>query len=393
MSDKKSQNTEEEMLEQTFVGYDEEMTVQTEDNTKDNASSTSVDTAVKKKNQNLLIFGAMGVAAVGFLGFKFLNSGNPAQQQSIQEPIQTQQQVQPPVVQPQPPVVQPQPPVVQPQAVASNPVAATTEPVTVPAPIPINPVQSTIKVENQTISTSAVDSIAKYNGNTNNVSLPKNDTKIETKSEVNPEVKKVNIEKTEAVTAYNAEANSNNEKLLAQFQEMLDKKYDPKFEKIEKSLDEQKEFNKSIEERLSKLEAGKSTKITTKTSNELTQSSENTSSSGTKSNDVKPINKIIRKPVIIRNTKHVVKKNTEVEDEDIIVDKSFIKIKPEIKKTEPEYPKIEIYSVYSGRIWTKNSDGTLSTFTVGDRLPTGEVIKKIDEEKETIITDKRVISQ
>jgi hypothetical protein len=277
--------------------------------------------------------------------------------------------------------------------VASNPVAATTEPVTVPAPIPINPVQSTIKVENQTISTSAVDSIAKYNGNTNNVSLPKNDTKIETKSEVNPEVKKVNIEKTEAVTAYNAEANSNNEKLLAQFQEMLDKKYDPKFEKIEKSLDEQKEFNKSIEERLSKLEAGKSTKITTKTSNELTQSSENTSSSGTKSNDVKPINKIIRKPVIIRNTKHVVKKNTEVEDEDIIVDKSFIKIKPEIKKTEPEYPKIEIYSVYSGRIWTKNSDGTLSTFTVGDRLPTGEVIKKIDEEKETIITDKRVISQ
>ena len=41
MSDKTSQRTEEEMLDQTFVGYDDEMTVQTEDGAKDAAAEAA----------------------------------------------------------------------------------------------------------------------------------------------------------------------------------------------------------------------------------------------------------------------------------------------------------------------------------------------------------------
>lgn len=281
------------------------------------------------------------------------------------------------------------------QAASAPVVAATTEPVPVPAQVAVptpTPVVTppVAQPETQAASAPVVDPVAQYTGNTNSASLPKVDVKPEVKPEIKPEVKPdvkpVNVEKVAAVTASNAEASSSNDKLLAQFQEMLDKKYDPKFEKIEKSLDEQKEFNKSIEERLARLEAGKSTKVATKSS-----SGDSTETSS----EAKPVKKIVRKPVVIRHRAEAVvhNKTTKVEEGDILIDRSSIKNKPEIQKIEPVYPKIEIHSVYSGRIWTKNSDGTLSTFAVGDRLPTGEVIKKIDEDKERVTTDKRVISQ
>lgn len=367
MSDKTSQRTEEEMLDQTFVGYDEEMTVQTEDGAKDSggAAAAPVDAAAKKKNQNLMLAGVVGVAALGILGFKFLG-GNNAAPQPVQEPMQPapQQQVQAPV---------------------TAPVAATTEPVQVPVPVaPVVPTPvavAPVVEQTQAASAPVVDPVSQYTGNTSSATLPK----IEIKPEVKPEV---NVEKVAAVVATNAEASSSNEKLLAQFQEMLDRKYDPKFNKIEKSLDEQKEFNRSIEERLARLEAGKTTKASAKP-----VVSSNDSDTTT---EPKVVKKIVRKPVVIRQKAEPevrVNKSIRHEDGEVLIDRSSVKTKPEIQRIEPVYPKIEIHSVYSGRIWTKNSDGTLSTFAVGDRLPTGEVIKKIDEEKEKITTDKRVLSQ
>lgn len=390
MSDKTSQRTEEEMLDQTFVGYDEEMTVQTEDSGKE--TSAPANPPAKKKNQNLLVYGAMGVAAVGFLGFKFLGgSSHPQQPQA--EPMQAQQQA---------PAPAPAPVV---QQAASTPAAVTTEPVAVPASSPVATQPQTVVtppvVQPDAQSASApVDPVAQYTGNTNTASLPKIDVqpKVDVKPDVKPSVKPdvqpavttdnktVNVDKVAAVTASNAEASSNNDKLLAQFQEMLDKKYDPKFEQIQKSLDEQKDFNKSIEERLARLEAGKATKVSSKSSNDYSEGN---------NNETKPVKKIVRKPVIIRHkVKAIVpNKSSKVDDGDVLIDKSSIKTKPEIQRIMPVYPKVEIHSIYSGRVWTKNSDGTLSTFAVGDRLPTGEVIKKIDEDKETITTDKRVISE
>lgn len=378
MSDKTSQRTEEEMLDQTFVGYDDEMTVQTEDGAKDAAAETPA-SAAPKKNQNLLIYGGMGVAAVGIIAFKFLSGGSaPAPQQ---EPMQ--------------PEIQQQQPVVAPVQAASAPVvAATTEPVPVPvnatAPVGVPtpditasaPVTAPVPV--QAASAPVVDPVAQFTGNTTSATLPK--------VEIKPEVK---VEAVPAVVVSNAEASSNNDILVAQFQKMLEEKYDPKFQKIEKSLDEQKDFNKSIEERLSRLEAGKPTKTvaTKETNNSVDSSDEKTQ---------KPVKKIVRKPIVKHtevNSKFVSTKAEKAsnvhksDDGEVLIDRSSVKVKPEIQKIEPVYPKVEIHSIYSGRVWTKNADGTLSTFAVGDKLPTGEVIKKIDEEKEKITTDKRVISE
>lgn len=373
MSDKTSQRTEEEMLDQTFVGYDEEMTVQTEDGAKDSgaAPAAPVDAAAKKKNQNLMLGAVVGIGAVAVLGFKFLGGSSPAPQQ-VQEPMQQAPQQQ------------------QAQAPVAPPVAATTEPVQVPVPVAAVVVPTPVAVPVAPVavepvaSAPVVDPVAQYTGNTSAATLPKVEIKPEVKPEIKPEVV---VEKVAAVTATNAEANSSNEKLLAQFQDMLDRKYDPKFNKIEKALEEQKEFNKSIEERFARLEAGKSTKVVSKS----------VSSNDSETTEPKVVKKIVRRPVVIRQkTEREVNVNKPVikhEDGEVLIDRSSLKTKPEIQRIEPVYPKVEIHSVYSGRIWTKNADGTLSTFAVGDRLPTGEVIKKIDEEKEKITTDKRVISQ
>lgn len=361
MSDKTSQRTEEEMLDQTFVGYDEEMTVQTEDSAKDTGAAAPTDTAAKKKNQNLLVYGAMGLAALGFLGYKFLGPGNPAPQPTSEPIQQTAQQA----------------PVQAPVPVTPQVAAVTTEPVPVPVPVVV-PTQVVPNVT-QAVSAPIVDPVAQYTGNTTNASLPQLELKPDTKPEVKPEVQ------VPVVVAANAEATTSNDKLLAQFESMLERKYDPKFSKIEKSLDEQKDVNKSIEERLARLEAGKSTKAV--------KSNDSSEANRSEVKEPKVVKKIVRKPIVIRHkAESHVNKVVKSEDGEVLIDRSSMKTKPEIQRIEPVYPKVEIHSVYSGRIWTKNADGTLSTFAVGDKLPTGEVIKKIDEEKEKITTDKRVIS-
>ena len=359
MSDKTSQRTEEEMLDQTFVGYDDEMTVQTEDGSKNDGKAAVATAPVKKTNQNLLIYGVMGVAAVVVIVWKFVLGGHPQPQPQDQAPAQVVQQQQ--------------------QAV-QNP-ATTVAAVTVPDPVAV-PAQPQVVAASAPTDKSPVDPASQYMGDNN--TMPKLPDAATTP--VKPEVKTINVEKVPAVTASNAEASSSNEKLLAQFQDMLDKKYDPKFDKIEKAIDAQKDVNKSIEERLARLEAGKTTKqVAVKP---VVKADETT----TDSNDVKAVKKIIvRKPIMIKHT--TVTSKAKSDDGDVVIDRTSVKSKPEIQKIEPVYPSIEIHSIYSGRVWTKNSDGTLSTYSIGDKLSTGEVIKKIDEEKETITTDKRVISQ
>jgi flagellar basal body-associated protein FliL len=68
---------------------------------------------------------------------------------------------------------------------------------------------------------------------------------------------------------------------------------------------------------------------------------------------------------------------------------SVNKIKENVKT---EYPEVKIHSIFSGRVWIKNADGSLSTYAEGEKLSDGELIKKIDDDKNEIITDKRVIN-
>lgn len=124
----------------------------------------------------------------------------------------------------------------------------------------------------------------------------------------------------------------------------------------------------------------------------------------------KTVNENVDKRLValeVKKTKHVIKstvsrthkaasivKKSEKEsivDKSILVDKTTsvaVKQKEEIKSS---YANIDFHSIYGGRVWLKNKDGSLSTFSAGDKLPTGETIKKINDETFEVTTDKRVI--
>ena len=107
MSEKTSQKTkEEEMLDQTFGQYENEMTEQTQTEGAETVAPTAKKTE-GKNSQNLLIFGLGGVAALGVLGYTFLKGGhNTAPQQAAPVLIQQNASAPQPPVQVAPPVMQ-----------------------------------------------------------------------------------------------------------------------------------------------------------------------------------------------------------------------------------------------------------------------------------------------
>jgi hypothetical protein len=144
--------------------------------------------------------------------------------------------------------------------------------------------------------------------------------------------------------------------------------------------------NRSIEDRLTRLESGKATR------NVKTEVVTNTESVTSNTPVVKHVKHVVKhKPV----KKYIVK--TPVETDGVLVDKTehkVIVIKTEkIEKSETVYPNIEVHSIYGGRVWTKNTDGSLSTYAVGERLPDGEIIRTVDEDKHKVTTDKRVLTK
>lgn len=358
----KSQKTEEEMLEQTFGTYDADMTVETDAATVQTSNGQNAAGNTKKPiNSNLLIVGGVGLAAVALIGFKFMGGSN---QQPQAEPIQPIQQVQP-MEQPAAPVEQP----------------------------PAQPVVQT-PVDTATPDTSAA---AQYLSNTNPLA-PKTDKVEEVKpvvqepvvvtpvvvapvQEVQPVVvaPKVDVSTNPNVVASNASQSGVTNELKSLFEKQTQEikgaveNVGNRVEKLEQSMAKQESTNRSIEERLTSLESGKVAVI-----KPVAETSD--------TNVVKAKPKA--KKAVVKN-KRVVKTVVKREHTSVLVDKSS---NNEVK-AEASYPSLEIHSVFGDRIWTKNKDGSLSTFTVGEKLPSGEVIKKIDDNKFKVTTDKRVLTK
>ena len=404
MSEKTSQKTEEEMLDQTFGGYDEEMTAQTED---PQTAAPAAQGEKKKSNQNLIIFGAGGIAALGVLGWMFMK-GTPAPQPT--PPVaQTQTSTQP-VTPPQPasaPVAQVAP--VQADVNASAPVAGNnptpnvngtntntnsndaaaanflsnqpnnpmagnkqvdTTQTNQPANSTVNPVASTTAPDAS--STSSVNSVAP--ATTPAVSNVPNT--VTNTPAVSP-----------ASVAPVAGNNAVQQALVDQLRQMFDQQTKEikssvdqvgnRVTDLEKAVADQKNVNKSIEDRLAKLEAGKPTKV-------ASSGTTDSASTDTTPKETKPVvktKKVYHRHTIVRR---VVKEKTLENDQNVLVDKSS-------ERSAPVYGDVRIHSVYAGRVWIKNKDGSLSTYASGERLPDGEVIRRIDDDKAQIITDKRVI--
>lgn len=369
----KSQKTEEEMLEQTFGTYDADMTVETDAATVQTSNGQNPAGNTKKAvNSNMLIIGGVGLAAVALIGFKFMGGGAQQPQADMAQPVQQVQPMEQPAA-PTEPVAQPVAPTPVEQAATpatpdtsaaaqylstTNPLAPktdkveaavtpeTTTPVVTPEPTPVvapvvTPVQETQPV---VAATPKVDVTTNPNVVASNAS----------QSGLTNELKSLFEKQTQEIKG--AVENVGN-----------------RVEKLEQSMAKQESTNRSIEERLTSLESGKVAVI--KPVKEASDS------------DTVKAKPKAKKPVV--KSKRVVKKVVKKEHTSVLIDKSD----SSDVKVEASYPSVEIYSVFGDRIWTKNKDGSLSTYTVGEKLPSGEVIKKIDDNKFRVTTDKRVLSK
>lgn len=389
MSNNTSQRTEEEMLDQTFQGYDQEMTVDTE--SPETVENTKPSTEKKKDSSTKYIVGAGVVAFVVVLGWLVLGGKSAPQQpnntnNNAQNNQTANNNVAPTNVAPTPtPVVAPT------QPVQNNTLNNVTQPNNV-KPVQADPNNNFLAGQGN-----AINSLA--NPNNTPVAAPNDVTPtpvVTTPINGNTPVTPINapvitpdvnpnavISPNPAVVGATTGNNVVQQALVDQLKMMFEQQTKEikssveqvgnRVSDIEKDLASQKEATKSIEERLAKLEAGKSTKTTVSTN--------------TTTVAVKP-KKVYHKPVIVRReatseTTEIINNRNGREARDVLVDKS-------VDKT-PVFSDIQIHSIYAGRAWTKNKDGSLSTFSAGDRLPSGEIIKRIDDEKGQIVTDKRVI--
>lgn len=375
MSEKLSHKTEEEMLDQTFGGYDEEMTVQTEGATTDGTVEPKSNNATTSKpmNSNLIIGGVVGLAAIGILGYKFMGGNQQA-----------------PVVQPPSPVAAPMPaPVAAPEPVAGAAVTSPVPPTAAVTPTDTSPAAQYLS---------------------GNPLAPKNETKVEAAPEpvapvaVAPVAAPVVVAQApvaapvvaapvEVASNPNVVANNMSQNNLANdIKSMLDKQTSElkgaldtvgsRVGRLEQSVTRQETASKNIEDRLTRLESGRAAKPVVASVKEVTPDA----------TVVTPVKAVVKaKPVVTK--KKVVRAAPTETTTTVLVDKSEVVRTRVAPRVETVYPKMELHSVYGGRIWTKNTDGSLSTYAVGDRLPDGEIIRNIDEDKFRVVTDKRTITK
>lgn len=138
---------------------------------------------------------------------------------------------------------------------------------------------------------------------------------------------------------------------------------------VEKAITKQEEINKSLDERLAKLEAGKTTKEEV----------------------AKVESKPKAAPAPAKKTYQAPVRKAKPESSDVLVDKSVAKAPVAVPARTSAPNNIQIHSVFAGRVWIKNPDSSLSTYVAGERLPTGEVIQRVDDASGQIITNRRTI--
>ena len=364
MKDKISQKTEDEVLDQTFGGdqtfdgFDEEMTTQID------GVKTGSGTPEKKKSSgsnNTLLFVAGGVAAVGILGYIFvlkpMLSPIPVPAKPPQQPVITEQNpviTTAPVAQAVVPVV----PVVPVVSVVTSDSQVATDFLTgkIPAQAPVLVAGSVLVVP--PVAPLVVPSVT---ANVPNVA-------IITGLPVTSEVSASNSPSAETVKELVRKFDNQSQ----QFRIALDD-VGSKVTGLEKFRADQLSINKSVDERLTKLEGEEVVKVT--------KTPARTASTA-------PVSK--KSPVKISKSVREIREPRD--SRNIIVDKTEDRSPKDTKAKEPNVD-YNVHSIYGGRVWLKNSDGSLSTYTSGDRLPSGELIKSVDDEKYLINTDKRSFSK
>ncbi len=326
-----------ELAEQTFGGgFDGDITVTresdgvTSESSSYENSSASIKNTKKKSSSNVIIFGVVGLAAVGIFGYKMFMGDAPVSQEQVAPPVN--------LVAPQEAQVEPEPVVIE-QPQSTPPAMLEGEQVGVNSP-----------------STSITGLMAPEVK-----AVPKTEIAEVIKQEVTvippPEVKVV----TPVVS--NKAMPSSSESVEVQMKRLNDM-----------MISQDKEFAllmgrmANIEEKMGAIIDGYSK------SSPIAQ----------KNNEAKSVSYSGKK----KSTKAKSKK-----DSSVLFEKSLPVVKEEkLPKVEDvEIKGYNIYSMYSGRFWIKNYDGTLSSFAIGDKMPNGEKIKKVDMDAKLVKTDKGFI--
>lgn len=478
MADNKKDSTpiNEEVLEETFGHYSEEMT------SSSNGEGTSNETeqVAKKKSGNMIIYIGCAVVAVLYILYKVIfGSSTPTKTQAPQLPNN-----------PSTPVTQSQVNTPATNLVASAPTASSANAVTNPNPNIAAPAENNVNSNNANnianpalqngasdvnISTPSIASPASNvnvgntanpvntnntNGNTNGVAQGQDSTMVKdflttpnsnngngtnntnnvASPAPNPTVNNVNTNLVNSAPVPNTANNANvpnlqlnhdantaptpvvnntpsavtdssQVALLNSIKDMIGNQTTQlqssigglasRVDRLEKNSDVSK-LNSSINDiqaRLAKLESKDG--IKSPKTEMLPTTADNTSTNSTNATTEKKevkYTKVHRTNSYAYTTKkHVWTKRNEskaqqaIENSDVLftkqgaqpIDNTHVVAKP--KST------YVIHSMIPGQIWIKNPDGTQSTYVVGDRLPNGDIIRKINVDKWSVETSSGVI--
>ena len=380
----KSQKTE-DMLDQTFANFDTEVTgAETQQ-----ASGGKSNSNEAGKKTNMMLFIGAGVAAVLSIGYLFVIKPmlEPAPMQPVQsnavKPLAAAPEVTPTPTPAVDPLAQPN------QAQATDPMAQPTDPLAQP-----NQVQATdpMAQPNQAQATDPMaqpnqvqvtDPMAQPNQVQATDPMAQANQVQATANPVAPTPTPVAATPVNQPVAVKAEtpvagANVHSVAVVDELKSMFDKQssefktvltdIDTRVGGLENAINEQKNVNSGFDQRITALE-GKKPVVS------------------------QPRKASAAKSTVVRAKKKASVAKSVKNDAAVLVDNSADKPKAEkVEKAEKSsLANVAVHSIYSGRLWVKNNDGSLSTYSAGEKLPTGEVIKSIDDENFSVTTDKRVI--
>jgi hypothetical protein len=405
-----SKKTDEEEIAETFQNFDPD----SQTKTGDEATGAGNGGSVKKSGKsNTALFIVAGIATVGILGYVFVAKPMFQQSQMTQVAANNTNNNQPTVQNPSP-VAQTNNPidqslinnqqVSQPEVAANNnqqiaptvdplaqlnlnnaaPIAPVQNPNPVVQPDPLVQLQEQQQLAQQSAQQEAMNQqaqanqmgVVEQNNNTANPVTPtpnananpvianNGGTLINSQSPTSPQ--------EVVITDLESKFTNQNSELkglingIGSRVDVLEGKYD------------------EVSKRIVALEEGKVDKKKPSSNNNVTNNSEK----------AEPSSKPVRRPVVKKAApKQDVKRNTESGDDVLFKTSgsSSSAATPSQSASKPSLAPLEIHSIYGQRIWTKNANGTLSTYAEGDKLPTGEVIKSINDETFTVVTNQRKI--
>lgn len=392
--------TDEEHYTDEGTEYESSYSNQDEDPDDENMTSTGDETEAevteKKKSKLPLILGGVFLAGGGLLGYNmFFNKPAPVQptSQNAQQPKSGDMVSAPAKEEPvQQPVSQPQP-VVQPEVKSSipdTPVAENTAPNALPdLGAPVTPVNQGVSSPAAPVQNPAIEANTQAAGPVVNGQVPVSPVVQESKPADNPlanaqtQAPETVVNTPVSVDTQTPAMNSDSvNKITQSIDRLIDRMdgFEDNLDKIAKSVDEAKDSNTEqdkkiadLENRVSKLEeAAKNAPVVAPVVKEAAKSNV-VKKSAVKKQAVK---KVVRKKHHEQNSVVLISDGSDYGSRPVrqksVAHKSVSHVS---SRAGTGY---ELQAIVPGKAWVKRPNGTTAVYGIGDTLPNGNKVGKID---------------